>query len=123
MSEINETPKYVEILDKIKTNISGSSQKVLDAVVEARVKVEIEKRQDSILKALDEISKADSEIKKIKPDQESFDADGKLISSTFTKAKSEELKKAKKRLTDLDEALSLALATPPDFSKLNNLIK
>jgi len=123
MSEENTKAKYVDLLDKFKENVANSGEDVINGVVTKLTQAEVEKRQEKIIKALEMIQEADKEIKKIKPDQESFDADGKLLTATFTKAKAEEFKKAKKKKADLDEAINLALGDKPDFSKLNNLVK
>lgn len=121
--EENAASKYIEMFDNLKTTIATSNSSVMDGVVKALADVEIQKRITTATKAFEEIKALDKTIKGLVPDQEFFDGDGKLLSSSYTKAKSEELKKAKKRRKELDQALTLALSDKGDFSKLNNLVK
>ena len=61
-------------------------------------------------------------LRKIKPDQINYDADLKPIGEgTYSKAKAEELKKAREAVTKMEAAIDAALADKPDFSKLFNL--
>lgn len=120
-SEEKNSSKYIEMLDGIKTKISNSASVVMDGVVDNFVKLEIEKRIATGTKAMEELKALDKQIKGLAPDQEFYDGDGKVVQAHYTKAKSEELKKAKKRKKELDQALDLAYTG--DFSKLNNLVK
>jgi len=119
----NTQPKYAELLDSFKTKVAASAQKVVDGVVEKLTQAEVEKRQNTVIKALDMIQEADKEIKKIKPDQESFDEDNKLVNATYSKDVAKKLKEIKDKKAKLDEAINLALGDKADFSKLNGLVK
>jgi len=119
----NTQPKYSELLDAFKSNVAAAGQEVVDGVVTALTKAEIEKRQNTIIKALESIQEMDKEIKKIKPDQESFDEDEKLVAATYSKDQAKKFKDLKNKKEKLDEAINLALGDKPDFSKLNNLVK
>lgn len=125
MSETTENtqPKYVELLESFKAKVAASGPSVIDGVVATLTKAEVEKRQNTVIKALELIQEADKEIKKIKPDQESFDENEKLVAALYSKDQAKKLKEAKDKKAKLDEAINLALSDKPDFTKLNNLVK
>lgn len=124
MSDNTETgSKYTALLDQFKTNVASSGKLVIDGVVKKLTDAEVEKRQEKVIKALEMIQETDKEIKKIKPDQESFDENNKLVNATYSKDVAKKLKELKDKKEKLDEAINLALGDSPDFSKLNNLVK
>ena len=114
--------KYTEILDKFKSTVANSSQEVFDGVVGKFVAEEKGNRENVIVKAIQEVQKLEKDLKKIKPDNENFDEDGKPEKATYSKAKHEERQKIKKRITDLDAAINMAF-DKSDFSKIKNLVK
>lgn len=118
----NTVSKYTELLDTFKTKVAVSSPKVIDGVVEKLTNAEIEKRQETVIKALESIRQIDRDLKKMKPDQNSFDGDGNLVTATYSKDEAKKIKDLKNKKAKLDEAINLALSDKPDFSKLNNLV-
>jgi chaperonin cofactor prefoldin len=104
----------------VRTKIEGSTDAVFNRVVDRLAEDEIKKREDLLVQGLAKLDEADKEVKKIKPDQGSYDADGKLIGeATFSKAKADELKKAREKLEKISNALEKAFNG--DFQKLKEL--
>ena len=130
MSEDNkdQTPsehKYTELLDSFKGRVASSSTLVRDGVVETLVGAEVDKRANTVIKALERIQEINKEMNKIRP--ESTHVNSKTledIPGNLTREQGKKLRELKKKLNALDIALNKALAdTDPDFQKLNELVK
>lgn len=109
LSQLNKT---------VAVKISNSTRQVVDAVVDQFVTLEVTRRTDLLFKAIEDCNKQRNEFKKIKPDVQSFDADGKLISESWSKTKVEERKKAIEAIKKKEKVIEKALAG--DFSLLLN---
>lgn len=107
------------ILNDIKTAIAGSNDKIITMVKEHYVDQEVQKRVQQLVKGLDSLQAARKELAKIKPDNIVYDEDEQIISQGFSKAKLDDLGKARKKVSKLEKALSKAF--DGDFSELNNL--
>lgn len=105
-----------DFLSSVKEKVSASTTDVLDRAKTALVEKELVERKDAFLAALNKLQELQREGKKIKPDDERFDADGKLVSAAYSKAKVEELKKHKEQVAKVEKAI--AKAFEGDFSKL-----
>lgn len=87
------------------------STKVVDTVVESLVRVEILKRADALEKAIKLHDDTIKEIRKIKPDQITYDLDGTKQTETYSKSVidnnkkfTDKLKKIEKTIVDATEA-------------------
>lgn len=85
------------------------------------VQKEQDSRVDTLVKLYDKINAQKVELLKIKPDN-LFNENGEIISSTYTKQKLDEKKKAQEQLDKLQNAFSAALFKG-DFSKAKDLAK
>ncbi len=126
--EKNGTPtehKYAELLESFKGRVASSSTLVRDGVVNTLVNTEVDKRADSIIKALEKIQGINKEINKIKPESTYVDSETlEDIPGNLTREQGKKLRDLRKKLNTLDNALNKALAdTDPDFQKLNELVK
>lgn len=101
------------------TEVSKSNA-VIDAVVDQFVTREVNKRSTAIVTILDLLSREKQNSYKLKPDIETFDADGKVVSSGFSKTKAEEIKKNKELISKYENALTKAL-DKDDYSDVYNL--
>lgn len=99
----------MEIQKKIAEQIGGISPKVADDVVEALVNRELSKRSAAIVQALDGLSELEKQLKRTKPDQASYNADGSVASETFSKSKLDELLKLKGKIEKYIKAIDKAL--------------
>jgi predicted transcriptional regulator len=92
-------------------------EQVRAAVVAKLVQDEVQSRTELVLKNLNDLSRLRNDLKKIKPDQQSFDAQGKIVSETYSKSKLDELNKTNEQIAKLEKGLELALEKD-DYSKL-----
>lgn len=110
--------KAGEIRSVIAERLKYSTGSVSDRVVDALVEKELAKRVELILAALGERDRLKKEQNKLKPDNVSYDADGKIVGESFSKGRLDELNKNKAQLEKLEKAIDAAL-TDGDFSKLS----
>ncbi len=104
------------------SSIKTSGTEVANKVVDFFVKKEVDRRVTALTTAVTELEKLEKEALKVKPDQQSFDADGKVVAETFSKAKFEEKKKAGEKIAKLRKAIEKAL-NDNDFGDLFNQSK
>ena len=107
---------WANVRANVETKTSGVAQEVTDHYV----KKEIDSRVEKTIAAIDKLSALEGQWKKIKPDQEQYDGDGKLVSSTYSKAKLEERKKLAEKIERFETAL-LEVFEKGDFKKLKEL--
>lgn len=106
------------ISQEVEVLVATGNLTIKDKVVAKLVAAKLEQRTALVLAAISKKSEVRKAIYKCKPDQESFDDNGKMVSQTFTKAKAEELKKLREQADRIDAALTAALGSKPDYSKL-----
>lgn len=99
----------MEIQTKIAEKISEIAPSLEKEIIEALVNRELSKRSTAIVTALDELSKMEKDLKKVKPDQQGFDGEGKVVSETYSKAKLEEMNKLKQKIEKFTKAIDKAL--------------
>ena len=98
------------------------SAKVIDNVVEALVKVEIARRTEALEKAIKLHEETLREIRKIRPDQISFNLEGAKVSETYSKAVYDSNKKLNEKLAKIEK--TIVAATENDkWGDLYNLVK
>lgn len=107
--------EYLERLGNASSNVRGM-------VVDQFVADEIKARADLLYRAVKKREEMERDLRKIKPDNTAYDASGKIVSESFTKAKADELKKAKEQLDKLDKAIDMAVQEKPDYSKLKEVM-
>lgn len=121
-TETKET-KAQGLLADVADRIKQSGPDVYNRLRDAMVEKEISERVSLLDKALQKRFTLMTDLRKVdKPDNEAFNADGSLASGTYSKARLEEIKKAKEALQKHEGALEKALATN-DFSKLKETCK
>lgn len=113
--------KSSAVLTEVTKNIDASPPIVREKLIAALTDREVAIRVDKLDKALAKRREMENDLRKIKPDVETFDADGKVTSQSYTKAKAEELKKAREQLAKLESAFDKAIEG--DFGKLNEFLK
>lgn len=109
-----------EVLVAVSERLGKSGEEVRNRVVNALVEREVASRVELLDKALAKRIEGEREIKKLsKPDVETYDMEGKVVSSSFSKARADELKKAREAQAKLEGAIDKAL-NDNDFSKLKD---
>jgi hypothetical protein len=94
---------------------------VYDRIVEVLTEREVQARVDLLDSALKKRAEAQKELRKLeRPDQVAYDADGKVTAESFSKARADEVKKAREQAQKLEGAITTALLRS-DFSKLKEL--
>ena len=107
--------------DRVAADIAGASPIIQDKVVAHFANKEIGRRADLIVAAMDAWQEANNQLKKIKPDQQSFDANGTLVAETFSKQKLEERNTLTRKTADLTSAVEEALNNN-NYDKLGKLV-
>lgn len=120
MAEQNETKdsKAQGLLAEVADKIKGSGDAVRQRLVDAMVEKELAQRVDLLDKAFQKRFELLTALRKIdRADQETYNADGTVATQSYTKARLDEIKKAKEALEKHENALEKALSSN-DFSKL-----
>ncbi len=127
-SQDNEVPSpdaAIEALPSFRAAIgeavAACNGSVLDRVVDHFVKIEVERRTPILIRGLSEIDKVDADIKKIRPDQ-TFDLDGNVLTSSYTKGILDQRNKLIDRLSKLRSAMNAAI-TDGNFEPLEKALK
>lgn len=107
---------------KVAESIANLGPKVEDKVVDAIVDRELKKRSEAMVITVDKLEKLEADLKKVKPDQNSFDEDGKPMSSSWSKKALEEKNKLTQKIEKFNKAITKALETG-DFQDVYNIEK
>ena len=96
---------------------------VRDRVVDVLVEEELTKRSNATVAVVRKLDEAVAALRKVdRPDTETFNSDGTPASQTYSKARLDEIKKAKELVDKLSNALDKAFENN-DFSKVLELGK
>ena len=71
--------KVEELLGEVRAEIVGGTERVIAGVKESLVNRELKEREAAVLSVLGKLQDAERDAKKIKPDNEVFDGDGKAV--------------------------------------------
>lgn len=107
--------------ERVAQEIAGSSPVVQDKVVAHFASKEVARRADLIVSAMDAWQEAQNQLKKVKPDQQSFDTNGTLVAETFSKQKLDERNTLTRKTADLTAAVEEALNNN-NYDKLTKLV-
>ena len=118
--KISNKDAGISVQQKIATQIAELAPSVEEAVVNTLVERELTKRSEAVVQCMDTLGKLEGDIRKIKPDQVSYDSDGKIISESFSRNKFEEKKKLIERIGKYTSAITKAIEKA-DFSDVYNL--
>jgi hypothetical protein len=117
----DETKKgSVEFWASVRSQVDAKKNGVAGTVIEHYVEREINSRVEKTIQAIDMLDDLEKQLRKLKPDQEQWDADGKLVSAFYSKAKLEERKKITDK-SDRIEAALLDVFEKADFEKFKKL--
>jgi len=114
------TKEGISVQQKIAAQITELAPSVEETVINTLVERELTKRSEAVVQCMDMLGKLEGDLKKIKPDQVSFDTDGKIISESFSKNKFEEKKKLIERIGKYTNAITKAIEKA-DFNDVYNL--
>jgi hypothetical protein len=109
------------INEQVAERIKGISPQVEETVVNLLVDKEVNRRVELITQGLTRLEEFDRESRKLsKPDVETFDGDGNVASSGFSKDRTEARKKLTERTEKMTKAIDKALGG--DIGDLANLV-
>jgi hypothetical protein len=112
--------KAKSLLAEVANRVKGTNDIVQETYITKLVQKEVEQRVDLLDKAMQKRFACLTELNKVnRPDVETFGADGKLASSTYTKERLKAIKDAKEALAKIENAIDKALAG--DWSKVKEL--
>lgn len=106
--------------ETVAEKIAALGPQVHEAVASALADQVKEKRVKAVLTALNLKEEKEKELKKIKPEQ-TFDAEGKVVSEFYTKPNFEARKKVVETVAKIEKALNEAL--DPEKPNYENLFK
>jgi len=118
--KISNKDAGISVQQKIATQIAELAPSVEETVVNTLVERELTKRSEAVVQCMDTLGKLEGDLRKIKPDQVSYDSDGKIISESFSRNKFEEKKKLIERIGKYTNAITKAIEKA-DFSDVYNL--
>lgn len=96
--------------EAVATQIAALSPTVEQAVIDALVTAETQKRADAIVKGIETLNGFQKELAKInKPDQVSYNADRTVSGESYSKDRLDAIEKITKKIDKLTKALDKAL--------------
>ena len=110
----------LEFWTEVRAAIEAKAAEVPQTVKNHYVDKEIDARVRITISAVDNLSNLDKQLRKVKPDQEQYDKDGKLLVASYSKPKLEERKKLTEEMERIEAALADVFAYR-DFEKLKKL--
>lgn len=111
----------LDVLNEVTLMVKKSSETVRSRLISSLVEREIVNRVDLLDKSLLKLREAKKELDKVKADVETFDETGNKVSSSYSKTKYEERKKAQESKDKLEKAIEQALEGE-GFDKLKELV-
>lgn len=112
-----------ELLVQIAARVKASAPQVTARYIDSQVEAEIANRAGLLDKAMQHRFKLQGDLRKVdRPDEEKFDANGKVVQAFYTKPRLEEIKKIKEALVKVEKAIDLAV-TSNDWSKIKEVAK
>lgn len=102
--------------------LSAAGSIVLNSVIDRIAEVEIKRRADALLKAVEAAERLQRDLNKVnRPDQVVYSTDRKPVSEGYSKARLDEIEKLTQKLAKIDKAVAKATADKPDYTDLLNL--
>lgn len=112
----------MNINQKVAEQIASAGDEIAQRVINLLAEKDKEKRVSILVQCIGELDGMNKEIEKIRADLVLYDADGKVTSENWSKAKLEERNSKKGKRDKLEAAISLALEKN-DFNALFNRTK
>jgi hypothetical protein len=126
----SETPAVVGIVDNpvfnfhalVKERVLAASPSIKNSVIQSFVDKEVAKIETAIGTAITQLDVEKAELRKIKPDNTTFDENGKVVNSSYNKDTVEKLKAKREKVAKIEKAIQDAL-DGTDYSKVLGLSK
>ncbi len=109
-NEETKIKKSGSIKEAIVLAIKGSSEQIVKSVIEELADVEIQVRKNLVIKAMNKLDELEKEGKKLKPDNISYNEDGTIATSTWTKGALDAVKKNRESIAKIENSIEKALS-------------
>ena len=121
--ETTPTPTQAStIKEAISAKIKESNPLVLSGLIDELVEKEIRRRKETIKAGIEKYEELEISLKKMKPDNITFNQDGSQASSSWSKDALDKFNKATKELEQLNTALDNAINNI-NYDQLHKLTK
>lgn len=110
----------MNVREAVAERLAASSNIVAERVITALLEETLSKRVSQISECLTLQDKINKELKKLTPDNITYQADGTVLYSGYTKQRLEDINKTKKKLDTITKAIDDALVG--NFDKITNVI-
>lgn len=97
--------KPFEFWAEVRSVVERESGGLTQGVVKHFADKELASRAEKTIQAVEQLASFENQLKKIKPDQELFDANGQLVNSYFSKARLEERRKILEKVDRIEVVL------------------
>lgn len=118
--EVDRSGIPTTIREAIGQRLAEIAPNVEDKILDTFVDREVDKRAKAVVNVIDQLVKLEQDLRKIKPDQQFFDADGKETGASYSKTKVEEKKKLEDRIAKFTNAVNKAV-DKGDYGDVYNL--
>jgi hypothetical protein len=118
---VKENP-FISIHNEVKSRLVSTNDVVREKYIEAEVANKYVERVALVKSAVAKAVELDKEIKKAKPDQVLYDAEGGVVQEFYSKAVADKLKETKEKSAKLEAAIKKAFETA-DYSDLEKQCK
>lgn len=107
----NSVPQAHSIRESISRKVKESNKSVVDGVIDSLVNGELERRKEMIKQGVEKYEALEKELRKMKPDNVSYNLDGSEQSSSWSKEGLDKYNKSKKELETLNTAIESAIVS------------
>ena len=114
-----KVPVYVQVREGSESRIRASGDQVVQSIIDDLVTAEVANRKAHLKKALDARIILESAMKKHRPDIQTFDETGKVISEGWSKRAVDAKNQDASKLKNLDSAIDKAV----ENNEWENLVK
>lgn len=121
VAEVKANP-FISIQTEVKSRLVSDNQAVREKYIESEVSAKLSERVTLVKSAVGKVVELEKELKKIKPDQIAYDADGKVVQEFYSKPIADKLKETKEKIVKLEAAITKAFETA-DYSDLEKTCK
>ena len=97
------------VTESVAEKLAQAGPTVREKVLNALTEKEITRRSNAIIQALGKLDDLEVQLKKVKPDQTSFDESGNKLSETYSQKRLEERTKLSKNIKRYQDAINTAL--------------
>jgi len=111
------------VAEEVGKRVADGGGELQERVIATLANREMASRESALLEAIGKVEQLRAALRKVKPDQTLYDADGKVAQAYFSKAKADEKKKLEEQLAKLDALIDKAFTKTPDFAAMRKAVE